>query len=214
MVYLLYIKAVIRLWHGRIANESLYINGCTSSEENSVIRRFTTFVDPGLLATIFIYTIEKYLAHRHRKGVAPATYNKDLRILRMIFSYAVNKSYIKENPTIDLDFSAVDRKTPRILSNKEFSKLLDVAREIQDEECSIRWRTILSSLWATGVRPSELLALTVNDMDLWKATLKVHTSKIPQERIVSIFLKDAVAILAQYVERMPAERDRLFMGGT
>lgn len=186
----------------------------TRYEENSVIRRFTEFAYPGLLTAISMHTVEKYLANRHKKGVASATYNKDLRILRLIFGYAVKKRYIKENPTVGLDFSAVDRKIPRILTNREFSRLLDTVKRIEDEQYSLRWRTILSVLWATGIRPSEMLALTVNDVDLASATLKIHAGKTHQERIVSIFFKDAVSILAQYIKRMPTERNRLFMSDT
>lgn len=148
-----------------------------------------------------MHTIEKYLSNRHKKGVVPATYNKDLRILRLIFNYAVKKRYIKENSTVGLDFSAVDRKIPRILTNKEFSKLLDTVKQIDDEQYSLRWRTILSVLWATGIRPSEMIALTVSDVNLASATLKVHAGKTHQERIVSIFFKDTVSVLAQYISR-------------
>jgi len=66
----------------------------TRYEENSVIRRFTAFADPGILTAISMHTIEKYLSNRHKKWGSPATYNKDLRILRLIFDYAVKKRCI------------------------------------------------------------------------------------------------------------------------
>lgn len=182
----------------------------TCQEENSVLRRFTRFSQPGLLVAISMNTIEKYLAHRRKTGISPATYNKDLRILRLVFNYAVKKRYLKENPTLGLDFAPVDREIPRILEPKEFAKILRVVEDPDDEAYSLQWRTVLSVLWSTGVRPSELVAVTVKDVNLSKATIKIHAGKTHQERVVSIFFKDAVAVLAQYIERMPAEQKRLF----
>jgi len=97
----------------------------TCQEENSVLRRFAKFSQPGLLCAISMNTIEKYLAHRRKTGISPATYNKDLRILRLVFNYAVKKRYIKENPTLGLDFAFVDQTIPWILEPEElyvFSK--------------------------------------------------------------------------------------------
>ncbi len=182
----------------------------TCQEENSVLRHFTEFSQPGLLVAISMNTIEKYLAHRRKTGISPATYNKDLRILRLVFNYAVKKRYLKENPTLGLDFASVDQTIPRILEPEEFAKILRAVEDPEDEAYSLRWRTVLSVLWSTGVRPSELVAVTVKDINLSKATIKIHAGKTHKERVVSIFFKDVVAVLAQYIERMPAEQKRLF----
>jgi len=182
----------------------------TRQEENCVLNRFTEFCHPGVLSSIPMGTIEKYLAYRRNNGISPSTYNKDLRILRLVFNYALKKRYIKYNPTQGLNFAAVDRKIPHILKPDEFAKLLKTVDDQEDEKFSLIWRTILSLLWSTGVRPSELVALTVQDVDLKHATLKIHAGKTHQERVVSIFFKDAVSVLAQYIERMPTEQKRLF----
>lgn len=182
----------------------------TQQEENYTLQRFANFCQPGALSAISMSTIEKYLAHRRKTRISPATYNKDLRILRLVFNYAVKKRYLKENPTLGLDFTPVDRKIPRILEPKEFARLLRAAVNPNDEAYSLQWRTVLSVLWSTGVRPSELVAVTVDNVNLSKATIKIHAGKTHRERVVSIFFKDAVAVLAQYIERMPAEQERLF----
>jgi len=182
----------------------------TQQEENYTLQRFTEFCEPGVLSIISMSSIEKYLAYRRKSNISPATYNKDLRILRLVFNYAVKKRYLRENPTLGLDFTPVDRKIPRILEPKEFAKLLLAVEDADDEAYSLRWRTALSLLWSTGVRPSELVAITVDDVDLKEAIIKIHAGKTHQERMVSIFFKDAVVILAQYTKRMPAEQKRLF----
>lgn len=182
----------------------------TQQEENYTLQRFTEFCQPGILSAISMSTIEKYLAHRRKADISPATYNKDLRILRLVFNYAVKKRYLRENPTLGLDFTPVDRKIPRILEPKEFAELLHAAEKHEDEAYSVRWRIVLSLLWSTGVRPSELVAITVDDVNLERATIKIHAGKTHQERVVSIFFKDAVAVLAQYIAKMPSEQKKLF----
>jgi site-specific recombinase XerD len=179
-------------------------------EEDYVLNRFTKECQPDLLSAISIHTIEQYLAYRYKSRVSPATQNKDLRILRLVFNYAVKKRYIRENPSVGLDFSPVDRKIPRILTPKEFEKLLGAIKEIKDQNYSLRWHTIISILWSTGMRPSEMLKLTLDDIDLRGATIKVHSGKTHQERIVSIFFKDAIPVLAEYIEKMSTDQKKLF----
>ena len=71
----------------------------------------------------------------------------------------------------------------------------------------IRDRTILETLYATGIRRAELLALTIYDADLQTATLRIEHGKGNTTRIVPL-TKSAIAALKLPLISPPKSRSK------
>jgi len=102
-------------------------------------------------------------------GLAPATVNKQLGLLRQALEAAVSGGLIVRNPASSVRGPSLAGATTerRALNEDEVAKLLGVA---EGSRCDVPMRIAL----ATGVRQSELLGLTWASLDLEGETLVVQ----------------------------------------
>ena len=99
------------------------------------------------------------------------------------------------------------RPEPYILSEEEVVELMEACKGLYPEG-DIRGRsieTILGLLWATGLRPSEPIKLTVSDVDLDRNVLFIKRTKFNKSRCVPI-AGNVAAKLADYSKCIESER--------
>ena len=111
-----------------------------------------------------------YLVHLKGKGYSPATSARKVASARSFFKHLVETGKLKENPIRNLVSPQVNKKSPRVLSQAEYTQLLNVPRSMSTPEAR-RDVVMLELLYATGLRASEVVSLQVNDLDLDHATL-------------------------------------------
>ncbi|MDP6380808.1 MAG: site-specific integrase, partial [Phycisphaerae bacterium] len=190
----------------------------TQTENRLVFTRFSGICQPKKLLGITMSTVEDYVRHRRETDkVSGATVNKDLRILRAIFNYAVKKKWLKENPAAFVDFALVEHKLPRLMDPGNLKKLLMAVEKTYDEKQSLWWRVVLGLLATTGMRPGELVLIKLGDVEVATGRAKVHGQKTHRERVVEIFLDeknlfphDVLRLLVRYLNEMPEGQDLLF----
>ncbi|MFN8845841.1 MAG: tyrosine-type recombinase/integrase [Bdellovibrionales bacterium] len=93
-----------------------------------------------------------------------------LKIVRGLFSYAVERSYINQNPTPQPKFKKKE-KMSAVLTKNQISLLLNHAREMDSD-----WYPIWAAALYTGMRNGELYALQWDCVDLERGTIKVCRS--------------------------------------
>jgi site-specific recombinase XerD len=88
------------------------------------------------------------------------------------------------------------RRTPYILSQTETRLLMQEARHLRSPDAlrGIAVCTALGLLWSSGLRPSELCALLVSDVDLEKGILCVRQTKFSKTRYVPLDMKTRNAL--------------------
>lgn len=96
----------------------------------------------------------------------------------------------------DLPSPRIPRNLPKILSEDEIRRLLDVPNPKTDE--GIRDRAILSVFYASGLRVSEVANLTLDKIDMIEETVKV-LGKGLKERI-SFLDGETIERLEEYIE--------------
>jgi len=102
-----------------------------------------------------------------KRGAKTNTINMELSIFRAIFNQAIKWEYLKENPTKDVNMLKVtDAKKPRFLTKDECQKLL--------QECKEELYPIFYTFLNTGMRLSELLNLTWQDIDFKRKKIKIQ----------------------------------------
>ena len=94
--------------------------------------------------------------------------------------YSMN--YNIPNVTEDIHRLKTIKSLPKVLSVNEVSKLLDI--EVTDRY-SMRNKAMLELMYSSGLRVSELINLTLNDVDLTNDIIRIY-GKGSKERIVPI----------------------------
>jgi len=120
-----------------------------------------------------------YLALAESKSVR--TIARRLSSLRRLYEYLLREDQIKHNPVSTVDAPRLGRSLPKTLTESEVEALLD-APDIE-QVTGVRDKTMLELLYATGLRVSELVGLTVQQINLRQGVVRV-TGKGNKERLV------------------------------
>ena len=148
-----------------------------------------------------------YLAHTVRSGVSVRSSARQLSSLRRFYRYLVREGIAESDPTSDLESPVIGKTLPKTLSESSVEQLL--AAPAQNTALGIRDRAMLETIYATGLRVSELVNLTLSGLDAAGGLVRV-TGKGGRERIVPLG-QEALAYLGQYLNDARPEllRDRV-----
>lgn len=142
-----------------------------------------------------------YLTALRGQARSNATVQRRAVSARAFFGYLAERRLIEVNPAIKLEAPPIERKAPRILSEEETDRLLAAASD--DTPGGIRDRTMLETLYASGLRVSELLALNVGDVRI-DLGLIVCVGPGGRERMVPIGSLCAEWMVKYELEARPA----------
>jgi site-specific recombinase XerD len=135
------------------------------------------------------------LAQKKKDGKPYSMGHHENRLIaiKSLFRLLYQRGYILHDPASTLSFQRRENRIPRvILSPAEAKKLIEAAKE--ETPCGLRDRAILETLYATGIRVSELSKLTPFDIDLEEKTLRVLLGKGRKDRKVPLTDSAAEAI--------------------
>jgi integrase/recombinase XerD len=128
-----------------------------------------------------------------------STHRSRLQSLKSFFRFLYRGGYLLHDPSSSIEFRQKERRLPRvILTPREARRLIESAKERTPR--ALRDRAILETLYATGIRASELSSLKVGDVDTEARTLRVVLGKGKKDRNVPLTEPAAEAIEA-YLER-------------
>lgn len=150
--------------------------------------------------------LQAYLAESVTAGVKPRTTARQLSSFRRFYRYLLRERVIDVDPTADLESPKLGRPLPKSLNEKEIERLLD-APDV-DTPLGIRDRAMLETLYATGLRVTELVDLALFQLNLDQGVLKV-IGKGSKERLVPLG-EEAALWLARF---LTGARPQLVKGG-
>jgi integrase/recombinase XerD len=149
------------------------------------------------------------LSSRRGKPYALATQHAFLTALKNFYRFLFRRGFVLADPAASLHLPRKDKRLPRvILSRREVLRLLDSVRE--RSAAGLRDRAILETLYATGIRASELGNLTPYDVDAEGRLLRVVLGKGAKDRVVPLTDK-ALQAIERYLEQA---RPKLVRGKT
>ncbi len=143
--------------------------------------------------------VMSYLAESGQHSVR--TTARRLSSLRRLFEYLLREDQIKQNPVGRIDAPRLGRSLPTSLTESEVEALLDSPDT--DQSLGMRDKTMLELLYATGLRVSELVGLTVQQVNLRQGVVRV-TGKGNKERLVPMG-DEANRCLSEYLKSARAE---------
>nr|CAA6828527.1 MAG: Tyrosine recombinase XerD [uncultured Thiotrichaceae bacterium] len=136
-----------------------------------------------------------YFSERYQSGTSVATNTRLLSSMRRFYRYLVRESMLETDPTSQIDSPAQGRTLPIALSEQDVEALL--AMPDTDSVLGLRDRAMLELLYATGLRVSELTAITMSRVSLQHGIVRVF-GKGNKERLVPMG-EEALDWLNQYL---------------
>ena len=120
--------------------------------------------------------VEAYSQDLMERGYSAATRARKVAAVRSFYRYLSEEGVVAEDPTQDLAGGRVERAAPTVLSHEQVAALFAAARERSSPE-ALRDQSILSLLYATGLRITEALGLDLDDIDREQRRLIVRGRK-------------------------------------
>lgn len=142
------------------------------------------------------FVILNFLESLQKQHKAPNTIIRAVSTLRRFFQYLVQFHVTKDDPMLKVDSPKKAQTLPDVLTITEVNKLLAVPDT--SKKLGVRDRAILETLYATGLRVSELVNLKLGDLHLPMNLLQT-IGKGDKERIIPIS-DVAVDWLNQYMK--------------
>jgi integrase/recombinase XerD len=171
------------------------------------LRCFSRFVGDVTFDSITADQIRKYLAQiphrstRQRRLAAIKRFFRHLEITRRL-----------ANPTRTMRMPKRDRHLPAVLSEKEIAKLIGRREPTKDDRAGWRDRALLETMYSSGLRVGEAVALNWDDIDRETGMVMVRHGKGDKARLVPIG-EPAVAALDRWhqLARQGGSRKAVFL---
>ena len=138
--------------------------------------------------------IKKYLDYLSALGKSEATKLRIVASLRSFFRCLCAKGIVENNPAETVNIKKTTKQLPGVLDEREIVLLLSQPNGTDFK--SIRDKAMLEILYATGIKVSELIELTVGDINLQIGIINLKNGK--KERIIPIY-PAAVRSIANYL---------------
>ncbi|MHC4175642.1 MAG: site-specific integrase, partial [Planctomycetota bacterium] len=164
------------------ADEPISLAQHQAGPATAVATQATLKVDQLLLSTQ-TDTVRTYLAFLNEKQYSKATIARKLATLRSFYKFLVKRSQVSSNPVVAVRTPKQEKKLPRFLEYAEVQKLLETPPV--NSWLGARDRAILETLYSTGIRVSELVALNMDDIDFLGEVVHIR-GKGKKERISPI----------------------------
>ncbi|CCF17051.1 phage integrase, N-terminal SAM-like domain protein [Brevibacillus laterosporus GI-9] len=170
---------------------------------------FTRFLDckyncESYIEEITVTDLEEYLHYlKEERGYAPASRLRNLHTLRSFFAYAYKKELVVRNIALSVEKIKVQQKERTYLTEDEVERLVHAIDHLLI-------RLVVIVLYMTGLRISECLNLTVDDVNLEDKVIHVVAGKGNKDRLIPISLR-LLPLLQEYVqEKRPTTASPLF----
>ena len=137
--------------------------------------------------------VEDYVAFLRAAGRKPSSVARAMVSVRSLHRFCVDEGAATSDPTGDVGTPRVPQGLPKALTEAEVESLLGAV--VGDDAVARRDRAILELLYGAGLRISELVGLSIPDLDLDAGTLRA-LGKGSKERIVPIGRLARVALVA------------------
>lgn len=157
--------------------------------------------------------VRAYLEVLARKSLAASSRARKLSAIRQFFRFLLSEGLRKDDPTSAIDSPKLGRPLPKVLSLAEVETLLGTAKQAcgvsaegGGQRRAIRFYALLETLYASGLRVSELIALSRNVLTADDRVLTIK-GKGGRERLVPLNDAARAALRAHLASLKDAEAE-------
>lgn len=160
---------------------------------------YLSFIDKRLIPVLSKVTkndIVEFMLSQKGQGISPTSISRRLAAIRMFHRFLARERVLKSDPTTLIDSPKLWKKVPDTLSLNEVEALISQP-DVRNNQ-GARDKAILETLYATGMRVSELGDLKTNNVNLDIGFLRC-IGKGNKERIIPLG-KKAIHSIKRYQE--------------
>ena len=125
--------------------------------------------------------IRKFLNYLYEKKYSNRAIARHISSLRSFFKYLKKIKIIEDNPMMLISNPKIEKKLPKVVYSNELEDIMNTPD--LNTPLGIRDALILELLYSTGVRVSELVNITISDINMNKKEIRI-LGKGGKERIV------------------------------
>jgi integrase/recombinase XerD len=150
--------------------EYKYSNNTTAAYKND-LNQFVKFLFNGQYSQITDWTnvtseiVHDYVDFMKSRSYASSSVARKVAAVKSFFNYLHARDFIEENPTTDIESPRVKKRLPKTLTSEEVVRLLEAPTNKTSPK-NYRDVALLTMLYATGMRVTEVVSLHENDIDL------------------------------------------------
>jgi integrase/recombinase XerD len=131
--------------------------------------------------TVGVDDLRDFVGERRASGAATSSVARQIAAIRTLHRYLAAEQHRPDDPTARLDGVKVPSGIPKPLTEAEVTSLLDAV--LGADPLARRDRALLELLYATGARISEVVGLSIGDVDFDDSLVRLY-GKGDKERIV------------------------------
>ena len=168
------------------------------------LSQFATWIEAGhrkALISADQADIQSYLGYQFRKKTRATSVARFLSALKRFYRYCLRQGRVKADPTLRIDSPKLPRGLPKSLTEEDVENLLAAPRA--DKALGLRDKAMLETLYAAGLRVSELVALKLGQVSQDMGVVRV-VGKGSKERLVPLG-EEAIAWIRQYLKEARPE---------
>lgn len=136
--------------------------------------------------------LNSYILYLEKNKFAAATVSRNIASIKAFYHYLIKEGITTEDVSEVLKSPKIEKKIPEILSTEEVFKLLDQPQGDMPKE--LRDKAMLELLYATGIRVTELISLTMADVNLQMGFIVCRDAH--KERVIPFGTEAKKALLA------------------
>lgn len=164
--------------------------------------------------TITSDVVRSWVVSLVEAGLSVATVCRNLSAIRSFYRFLLKRGMVDVDPSYSVIAPKKRKPLPYFVGEKDMNSLLTEV-SFPDTYEGVLSRTVVSMLYATGMRASELLGLNVYDVDLGNSLVTVLGKRNKQRRIpmlpeLKLCIEDYLRVRAQ-VMKNGVDEDALFL---
>src|SRR5690625_4995284 len=117
----------------------------------------------------------RYLAHRYEQGFSSRSSARFLSCVRGFYRFQLREGVLKEDPLALVDNPKLPRALPKSVTEADVEQLLAAPKLA--EPLGLRDRTKLEVMYTWGLRVSELVGLTLGQLNLRQGVIRVKIGR-------------------------------------
>lgn len=150
------------------------------------LKRYFTFLEQKGISdarSVAPQTVVDFLVQIKSEGLSANSMNRALAALRGFYNYLLQERVLEESPLTHIELAKVWMRLPDTVSREEMNRIL--SGPDNSTPSGLRDRAMLELLYATGLRVSELISLSMNSIN-WQVGFLAVMGKGGKERVVPV----------------------------
>ena len=178
------------------------------SYEHDLIIFFRYLHDQAILFDkVHVLEARAFLANQFQEGLKPITLKRRIATLKHFYQFYIDNGVLNLNPFALIHSPKVSKMLPKTIDEPQIQQLLNQSFD-QASILMMRDLALVELMYGSGLRASEVIGLTMQDLNLSQRMLRVlgkgNKQRLvpitkPCQQSISLYLKDVRPVLMQHL---------------